>query len=340
MLKKVKTEDAVGLVIGHDMTKIIPGEFHGPRFRRGHVIKQEDVPELLSMGKEHIYVIEEEEDWVHEEEAALRIGKAVCGVNLELGKPKQGRVNISSTVDGVLKVNKSLLYEINSIEGMILATWHNNVICRPGSIIAGTKIIPLYTSEAKMKVLEDLCKEKGEVLKVLPFKNRKVGIVITGSEVFKGRIKDRFSNVMCKKVEILGSTVHHQVIVPDDEDIIGQALIDMKDKGCEVIILCGGLSVDPDDVSVEGTQKSGAKIISYGVPVMPGAMVLIAELGDIPILGAPGAVIFNKTTIIDVLLPRMLAGDKITRQDIIELAHGGLCLDCEECVFPVCPFAK
>ena len=340
MLKKIKTEDAVGLVIGHDMTKIVPGEFHGPRFRRGHIIKQEDIPELLSMGKEHIYIIEEEEDWVHEEDAALRIGKAASGANLELGKPKQGRVNISSTVDGILKINKALLYEINSIEGMVLATWHNNTICRPGSIIAGTKIIPLYTSESKMKVLEDLCQEKGAALEVLPIKRKKVGLIITGSEVFKGRIKDKFSDVMHKKVETLGSVIHHEVILPDDEDIIGQSLIDMKNKGCEVIILCGGLSVDPDDVSFEGTEKSGAKIISYGVPVMPGAMVLVAELDNIPILGAPGAVIFNRTTIIDVLLPRMLAGDKITRQDIIELAHGGLCLDCEECVFPVCPFGK
>ena len=340
MLKKVKTEEAVGLVIGHDMTKIVPGEFHGPRFRRGHIIKHEDIPELLSMGKEHIYVIEEEEDWVHEEEAALRIGKAISGANLQLGEPKQGRVNIKSTVDGVLKVNKALLYEINSIEDIALATWHNNTVCHPGTIIAGTKVIPLYTTEDKMKTLENLCEKRGKVIEVLPLRNKKVGIVITGSEVFKGRIKDKFSDVMHKKVETLGSTVHHQVIVPDDEDIIGQALVDMKNKGCEVIILCGGLSVDPDDVSVEGVQKSGAMIISYGFPVMPGAMVLYAELGDIPILGAPGAVIFNRTTIIDVMLPRLLAGDKITKEDIIELGHGGLCLECETCLYPICPFGK
>jgi molybdenum cofactor synthesis domain-containing protein len=277
---------------------------------------------------------------VHEEEAALRIGKAVADESLELGAPKQGRVNIKSTIDGVLKVNKSLLYEINSIEGIVLATLHNNTVCHPGTIVAGTKIVPLCTSETIIGPLEELCKTKGKVLEVLPFQNKKVGIVITGNEVFEGRIRDKFSIVMHKKVEKLGSTVHHQVIVPDDEDIIARILIDMIDKGCEAIIICGGLSVDPDDVSVEGVERSGAKIISYGVPVMPGAMVLYAELEDIPILGAPGAVIFNRTTIIDVLLPRILADDRITRGDIIELGHGGLCLECENCAFPICPFGK
>jgi molybdenum cofactor synthesis domain-containing protein len=340
LLKKVKTEDAVGLVIGHDMTKTIPGVYDGPRFRRGDIIKSEDIPELLSMGKEHIYVIDKEEYQVHEEEAAVRIAKATAGKNLILTDPRQGRVNMKATVDGLVKINKPLLYEIHSIEDIVLATRHNNVTCNAGEIVAGTKIIPLFTEEDNLKKLEDLCKAKGKVVDVLPFIPQKVGMVITGNEIFKGITEDKFAKIMHKKIEKLGSTIISEIIVPDDEDIIAQAILDMKNKGCEVIITCGGLSVDPDDVTAEGIEKSGARIISYGVPVMPGAMVLVAELGDIPILGAPGAVIFKKTTILDVLLPRMLAKDKITRQDIIELAHGGLCLDCEECVFPVCPFGK
>ncbi len=340
MLKKVKTEDAVGLVVGHDMTKTVPGVYDGPRFRRGDVIKSEDIPELLSMGKEHIYVIEQEENLVHEEEAAIRIAKAIAGKNLKITDPRQGRVNMKATLDGLIKINKPLLYEIHNIEDIIIAARHNNVTCKAGEIVAGTKIIPLFTSEDNLVKLEDLCKDKGKVVDVLPFIPQKVGMIITGNEIFKGITEDKFANVMRKKIENLGSAVISEVIVPDDEDIIAKAILDMKNKGCDVIVTCGGLSVDPDDVTVEGVEKSGAKIISYGVPVMPGAMVLVAELGDIPILGAPGAVIFKKTTILDVLLPRVLAKDKITRQDIIELAHGGMCLDCEECVFPVCPFGK
>jgi len=340
LLKKVKTEEAVGLVVGHDMTKTVPGVCDGPRFRRGDVIKQEDIPELLSMGKEHIYVIEKEEAQVHEEEAAIRIAKAVADENLIITDPRQGRVNIKTTMCGLIKINKALLYEANAIQDVIVVTRHNNVICKEGEIVAGAKIIPLFTAEDNIKKLEELCKNGGEIVKVLPFLKKKVGLIITGNEIFKGRTEDKFSTIMHNKVEKLGAVITHEVIIPDDEDIIANAVLDMKNKDCEVIITCGGLSVDPDDVTVEGVQKSGANIIANGVPVMPGAMVLVAELGDVPILGAPGAAIYKKTTIIDILLPRLIAGDRITSRDVIELAHGGMCLECKNCVFPVCPFGK
>ncbi len=340
MLKKVKLEEAIGMTIGHDVTKVIPGEFKGAAFCRGHILKKEDIPELLSMGKEHIYIIEEEEGEVHEEEAALRIAKAVAGPEMEITKPREGKVNIKSDIFGLLKINKSLLKEVNSIPDISLATLHENTVCQPGTIFAGTKIIPLYTSEARLKKIEELCQSKGTVFQVIPFKEKKVGIVITGNEIYKGRIKDKFGDYIKNKVEPLGSIINHQTIVPDDEDLIAKGILEMRDKGSEVIFVCSGLSIDPDDVSVEGVERSGARIISYGAPVMPGAMFLFAMLGDIPILGAPAAVIFNKATIIDVILPRVLAGEQISRQDIIDMGHGGLCLDCSACIYPICPFCK
>jgi molybdenum cofactor synthesis domain-containing protein len=340
MLKKVRVEEAIGLAIGHDITKVIPGKFKGPAFRRGHIIRQEDIPELLRIGKKHVYIIEEEEGWVHEEEAALRIAKAVSSPDMQLTSPKEGRVNIKSTTHGLLKVNRVLLKDINSIGDIVLATLHDNTVCQPGTTVAGTKINPLYIPEAKLNMVEELCQKKGKVLKLIPFKAKKVGIIVTGNEVFEGRVKDKFSETIQKKVEALGSVVNHMTIVPDNEELIGQAINNMRAKGSEVIVVAGGLSVDPDDVTVEGVAKSGAEIISYGAPVMPGAMFLYAELGDIPILGAPGAVIFNQTTIIDLILPRVLAGERISREDIVALGHGGLCLDCDGCTFPICPFGK
>lgn len=298
------------------------------------------MPELLNIGKEHIYIIEEEEGEVHEEEAALRIAKAVADPELEASSPKEGRVSIKSSILGLLKINKALLKEINSIPEISLATMHENMVCQPGMVVAGTKIIPLYISEAKLNKIEELCQKKGKVINVIPFKEKKVGVVITGNEVFKGRIKDKFGDFIKSKVEPLGSSINHQSIVPDDEDLIAQAVLEMKAKGSEVIFACGGLSVDPDDVTVEGVARSGAKIISYGAPVMPGAMFLFAMLGDIPILGAPAAVIFNETTIIDIILPRVLAGEPVSREDIVDLGHGGLCLDCAVCNYPICPFCK
>ena len=340
MLKKVKLGEAIGMVLGHDVTKVIPGQFKGPAFRRGHVIKEEDIPELLNIGKEHIYIIEEEEGEVHEEEAALRIARAVSGPGMELSEPSEGRINIIVKAAGLLKVNTALLREVNSIGEIVLATRKSNALCQEGTIVAGTKVTPLYIHKVKLKKVEELCRKQGKVLKVIPLKPKSVGIIITGSEVFKGRIKDKFGETIRKKVEALGSTINHQTVVPDDEELIAQAITEMRDRGSDVILVCGGLSVDPDDVTVGGVEKSGAEIINYGAPVMPGAMFLLAMLGDIPILGAPGAVIFNQTTIIDVILPRVLAGEKVTREDIIELGHGGLCLNCGECNFPVCPFCN
>jgi hypothetical protein len=328
------------MVLGHDITKVIPGKFKGPAFRRGHVIRSEDIPELLSLGKEHIYVMELQEGEVHEEEAALRIAVAIGGAGVEFSQPKEGRVNLKAKDAGLLKINTHLLKEINSLGEIIVATLHNNSVCHPGMIVAGTKIVPLFTTEPKLSEAEKMCRTGGKVIEVRPIQNKKVGIVITGNEIFKGIIQDKFGEVIKKKSEAFGSVINHQVIVPDDSDTIAQAINETKATGSEVIIVCGGLSVDPDDVTVEGVRKSGACLISYGAPVMPGAMFLYAILDDVPILGAPAAVSHNPSTIFDPILPRVLCEEKLSREDIIELGHGGLCLNCEECSFPVCPFGK
>jgi molybdopterin biosynthesis enzyme len=340
MLKKIRVDEAVGMVLAHDVTKVVPGKFKGPAFCRGHVIRKGDIPELLNIGKEHVYVMELEKGEVHEEEAALRIARAICGLRVELSKPREGRVNLKANASGLLKINTRLLKEINSLGEVVVATLSTNTVCNAGMVVAATKIIPLFTNETKVSEVEQMCQSEGKVLEVTPFDKKKIGVVITGNEVFKGRIEDKFSEVMKRKIGMLGSVINGQTIVPDDASSIAEAIIDMKSKGSEVIVVCGGLSVDPDDCTLEGVKKSGAHIVSYGAPVMPGAMFLFAVWDDIPILGAPAAVIYNPATIFDLILPRVLAGEKICREDVVELGHGGLCLNCEECSFPICPFGK
>lgn len=340
MLRKVKVAEAIGLVLSHDITKVIPGKFKGPAFRRGHVIQKEDIPELLSIGKEHIYVMELNEGEVHEEEAAWRIAHAIGGEGVDFSAPKEGRVNLTARQYGILKINSSSLKAINSLGDIVVATLHDNTICKPGRIVAGTKITPLYTTEAKLTEVENICHKNGKVIQVIPILIKRVGIVITGNEIYKGITRDKFGEVIRAKLEAFGSTINHQVVVPDDAEMIANAVNKAKARGSEIIVVCGGLSVDPDDVTVEGVIRSGANIVSYGAPVMPGAMFLYALLDDIPILGTPGAVIYNPVTIFDLILPRVLCGEKLKREDIIELGHGGLCLSCEKCSFPVCPFGK
>jgi hypothetical protein len=340
MLKKIHVERAVGMTLGHDMTRVIPGRCKEVAFARWHVIKPEDIPVLLSMGKEHIYIIEGQNDEVHEEEAARRLATSFAGSEFKFSGVREGRIDILGTVPGVFKVDISLLNEINSNEGIVLATRHSGTVCEPDMVLAGTKIIPLYIPEVNLRTVEDLCRERDKVIKILPFVLKKVGVVVTGSEVYKGLIQDKFTEAVKQKVEALGAHVLHSVIVPDDETMIADALLDMKERGCEMIFACGGFSVDPDDVTVEGVEQSGASIIAYGAPVMPGSMCLVAELGGIPVLGAPACAIWNKATVVEVLLPRMLAAEKITREEVSVLSHGGLCLNCKPCVYPLCPFCK
>jgi hypothetical protein len=340
MLKKVKLDEAIGMVLAHDVTKVIPGEFKGPAFRRGHVIRKEDILELLQIGKEHIYVVELEAGEVHEEEAALRIAQAIAGSGIEFGEAKEGRVNLKAKIPGLLKIEVSLLREINSLGEVTVATLHNNTVCQTGTTVAGAKVTPLIINEDKVRKVERACQSQGRVINVIPIRGKKIGMVITGNEVFEGRIEDKFGEVIQRKVEALGSVIVHKIIVPDNVDMIARALRELKVKGSEIIVACGGLAVDADDVTVAGVTRVGAEIISYGAPVMPGAMFLYAMWEGIPILGAQAAVIYNPTTIFDLILPRVLAEEKISKEDIVELGHGGLCLNCEKCSFPVCPFGK
>jgi molybdenum cofactor synthesis domain-containing protein len=340
MFKKIRVEDAVGLALGHDLTKVVPGVCKKAAFKRGHIIQVEDIPEMLSMGKQHVYVVEEDEGDVHEEEAAFRLSRAFAGENTDFSGVHEGRIDIRATISGLLRVDAELVGLINSIPDVVISTRHNNTVCEPGMTLAGTKIVPLYTTDTRLRQVEQLCAGRGKAVRVLPFILKKVGVVVTGSEVFNGLIKDKFTETMKAKIEELGACLHHSAIVPDEEDKIAAAVLEMKERGCDAIIACGGFSVDPDDVTVEGVKKSGAEIFSYGVPIMPGTMCMAAYLDGIPILGAPACAIWNKATVIDMLLPRALAGQVITRQEIVAMGHGGLCLGCQPCHYPVCPFGR
>jgi hypothetical protein len=340
MIRTVKIEDAVGLTLAHDVTKVSPGHSKGPAFSRGHVIKAEDIPGFLSIGKEHVFVLELEPDEVHEEEAANRIAVAVSGKNFRHTEPHEGKVDLISTTNGLIQINEKGLEKINALGDMIVATMHSNTVCKEGTTVAGMRIIPLFIKEKRLLKMEEIAAIYNPIVNVVPFKLNKIGIIITGNEVFNGTIKDGFSPVLHKKIEALGAEVNNEAIVPDDSDLIAKTIKDFQRKGSEVIICSSGMSVDPDDVTPEGIRKSGAKISFYGLPVLPGAMSLYAKLDQTHILGAPACVLHSPTTGFDLLFPIVLAGKEPTFTETRKLGHGGLCSFCSECRFPVCPFGK
>lgn len=341
MMREIKVEDAVGMRLAHDLTQIIPGQFKGRLFKKGHVIREEDIPALLSIGKEHIYILNIQSGFLHEDEAAERMARAICGTNLQRTEPSEGKALLKSAISGLLKVDKAFIDAVNAIEQIAMATLKDNTVVEPGQNVAGTRVIPLIVAEAKVARVERMAAQyavdrpsaeaEGDFaaapLFVKPFRKLKAGVITTGSEVFKGRIEDKFGPVVKGKLEAFGSEVIEQRYTPDDsESIIGEIRY-FQEKGVDLILVTGGMSVDPDDRTPGAIKQAGADIVSHGTPMLPGSMLMMAYLGDTPILGLPGSVMYDKFTSFDILLPRILADEKIVRQDIIDLGYGGLYSD-------------
>jgi molybdopterin biosynthesis enzyme len=323
MLKVIPVEEAVGLPLAHDITEIVPGKHKGPAFRRGHIVRQEDISKLLDVGKRNLYVMELEKDELHEEDAARRLAKAAAGANLKLTDPSEGRINLVAEISGLLKIDADLLFRFNSLGDLMLATLPGDRYVKEGTVVAGTRTIPVVVKEELIQKAEALCKDK-PIVTLLPTPRRRVYLIVTGSEVFTGRIKDGFEPIVTRKVGEMGSTVESVKLAPDDPDVIAADIKAAKQAGADIILVSGGMSVDPDDKTPEGIRQSGAKVETHGFPVLPGSMFVMAYLGEIPIMGLSGCVLHDPFTAFDALLPRLLAGEKITRADIMAMGHGGL----------------
>jgi len=324
-LKEVPVREAIGMMLPHDMTQILPGEFKGRLFKKGHVVTEADIEPLLSIGKEHIYVLEMPEGFIHEEEAGLRIARAVSGGGLVLTEPYEGKVSMKAKHLGLAKVHEEAVHELNELEGIAFSTIYGDQVVQPGQTVAATRIIPLIMEEARIERLEELARQfSGPIVEVKPFLKKRVGLVTTGGEVFSGRISDKFGPAIRSKVEALGSVVVEQRFAPDDKELIEQEIIRFLEEGVDLILVTGGMSVDPDDRTPGAIAGTGAKVVRYGTPMLPGSMLMVAYKGDIPILGLPGAVMHEPFTSFDVFLPRILAGEKIAEQDMTRLGYGGL----------------
>jgi molybdenum cofactor synthesis domain-containing protein len=374
--KTVPVQEAVGTVLAHDITEIRPGEFKGRAFKKGHILREEDIGHLQRLGKEQLFVLNIAEDEMHEDDAAHAIAKALMGEGVAIkGYPKEGKISIVAERDGLLKIDREALLEFNMLGDVMCATIHNNTVVKRGQDVAGTRAIPLVV---KKKVIEEAVKiaaqvrsaecgvRKGGVIEVKELRRPRAGIVITGNEVYHGRIKDAFAPIIRKKIEEYGGEIVGMYYAPDDEKHIEDRLRELLNAGADLLITTGGMSVDPDDVTRFAIGDLGATDLTYGSAVLPGAMVLVGYLNKgqgswvkgqekaaivnselrtpnsalVPILGIPACGMYHKITIFDLVLPRVLAGEKIGRRELAELGHGGLCLNCKECRYPVCPFGK
>ena len=338
-MKMIKVEDAIGSILTHDVTQIIPGQFKGRIFKKGHLIQEEDIEKLRAIGKEHIYVWEVKEGQLHENDAAIRLSNLAKGDGIRASDEiKEGKIDFFADCDGVLKIDKEKLMTLNSIGEMMMATIQTNTPLKKGEKIGGTRVIPLVIDEEKIKEAETLITDK--IMWMEPFKAKKCLLITTGNEVYKGTIKDAFLPVIKKKLEYYGSTVSRQVILPDQKELIIEAIQQGLQENVDLIICTGGMSVDPDDVTPSAIKESGGRLVTYGSPVLPGAMFLLAYHGKTPVLGVPSCAMYSKRTVLDLVLPRILIDEELTAEDIAAYGHGGLCLDCGVCTFPHCSFGK
>lgn len=341
-MKLIRTEDAVGSVLCHDLTQIIKGVTKDAVFRKGHIVQPEDIPVLLSIGKEHLYVWEADESMLHENDAARILVDLCKSEGMSESAVKEGKIELAAAVDGLFKVDSKRLQLVNSFGQMMIATRHGNTPVHKGDKLCGTRIIPLVIEREKMQRVQELCGAE-PLLKLLPYKIKRAAVLATGSEVFHGRIKDTFTPVIEAKLAEFGVEVIHKEILDDAPEQITAAIKSVIDeKGAELVLCTGGMSVDPDDQTPLAIKNTGARIVSYGAPVLPGAMFLLAYYGEaqVPVLGLPGCVMYAKRTIFDLALPRVLARDLITAEELAALGEGGLCLNCDVCTYPACGFGK
>ena len=337
-MKKIRVEDAVGMALCHDITAMRDG-FKGAAFKRGHVITPEDIPALLDLGKRTVFVWEENAGEIHEEDAALRMAAMAPVEGAHYTAPSEGKVLLMADKRGMFRVDTALLQKINSIGDITISTLPDHYPVEPGARLASMRIVPLVTKEEQILRAEQLCADK-KLLDLRPYQEKKLGVIITGSEIYSGRIQDKFEPVVRAKMKQYPAQILGVTICDDDLDMITSEAKKFLDQGADFLIFTGGMSVDPDDLTPTAIRTLGADIVTHGVPSQPGNMTLVAYLGETAILGVPGAAISLPTTIFDVLLPQIFAGDRITKADLIRLGDGGLCQLCKSCHFPNCTFGR
>lgn len=337
-MKKVNVQNAIGQALCHDITAMFDG-FKGALFKRGHVICEEDIPKLLDIGKQHVFIWEDNAGEIHEEDCARRLSEMTTVSNAHYGNISEGKVQLIADEPGMFRIDTALLEEINRIGDITICTLPNHYPVKPGQKLVSMRIVPLVTQESQIEKAEALTKGK-QLYDLRPYQQKKVGMIITGSEIYHGRIKDKFETVARAKLAQYPSEIVGVAICDDDLEMIVSEGKKLLDAGAELLIFSGGMSVDPDDLTPTAIRALGADVISYGVPSQPGNMTLVAYLGDVALLGVPGAAISRPTTMFDVLLPQLFTGDKLTKEDLVRLGDGGLCHMCDTCHFPNCTFGR
>ncbi len=340
-ITKIKVEEAVGTCLAHDITEVRPGEYKGASFRKGHQVQHADVCRLMRLGKRHLYILDLGEDQVHEDDAVVELASALAGPGITFGStPNEGKLQLKAAYTGLLKIDTEALVAFNLIPDVMCASMHNNMPVFEGQIVAGTRAIPLIINRSELDRAVRLVQQRSPIFRVKAYQRKKIRLLITGNEVYEGLIEDRFEEIVKKKVTALGAELLETVILPDDTDRIADIVRRFTAADTDMVITTGGMSVDPDDVTRHGIRMAGVDRLYYGAAVLPGAMFQVAYKAMMPIVGIPACGLYHQTTIFDLVLPRLMAGENIDDQDLARFAVGGMCFNCDVCRYPACSMGK
>lgn len=346
-MRTVPVKECVGMILAHDITEVRKDDFKGRVFKKGHIVTAEDIDHLLRIGKDRLFVLHLEDDEVHEDDAAYALAGALIGEGVSLNDaPKEGKMSLVASRNGLLKINKDVLTRFNRCDDVMCATLHDNTVVAAGRIVGGTRAIPLVMKRGRLDAALAVAKQSSPVITVKEMKRPRAGVVITGSEVYYGRIKDGFAPVITRKISSFNGEITGVYYAPDDARFIVERIGELLQAGADLIIVSGGMSVDPDDVTRFAIRDLGVVDSAYGAPVLPGSMFQLAYIQTtqdgmpVPVIGVPACAMYHNTTVLDLVLPRILAGERIGRMELAELGHGGLCLECPQCTYPLCPFGK
>lgn len=343
----VPVEEAVGKTAAHDMTRIEPGVFKGPEFKAGQRITVGDICRLQQMGRFHVAVAEDAPasgGLVHENEAAEVLARRMAGAGVTYAlPPHEGKIDFTAERDGLFSVDAERLRRFNMVPEIMAATRQDAAVVTAGARLAGTRAIPLHISRERLGEALSVLGET-PLFEVLPLRQAKVGILVTGTEVFQGIIEDKFIPVITAKARQFRCEVVKSVIAPDDVERIAEGVAAIRDAGADLLVTTGGLSVDPDDMTRRALIEAGLTDVLHGVPVLPGTMSLMGRIpgrhGGMQVLGVPACALYYKTTFLDLVLPRLLAGRELSRAEVARMGEGGYCLSCKICTYPKCSFGK
>ena len=290
---------------------------------------------LESMDNEALSILKSEEGEVRRDDAAIRLADQLRGEGVEVDLSEEGEVSISALWNGLVVYDEESIHKINEKSGWIVAAAADRVAVKKGEKVAGIGLVPLTMGERQVnRVLEEV-----HPISVFPFAPLKTALVTSAKEPRNGRTRDGFSPKLQKKLAAFGTTLMGQRVVREEEGEIGEAILSFIDEGADLVITTGALTGDPDCQAALAIASIADDVRFRGLPVIPGASLMLAIRGEAKIIGASASVTRHEWTSLDPVLLRIFAGLIPTAKEVSRWGAGGLCRKCRECNYPYCHFA-